>query len=71
MNDTCIRCKAPAHPSLMFCPECGKAYPGRVGMRISTDESRGRALDEVDRLVGLHDSDELAEAKAAEFLTLD
>jgi hypothetical protein len=52
----------------MFCPGCGLIQDrSTLGMRISTDETRGRALEDLDRQVGLYDSDDLAEAKAREF----
>lgn len=37
-------------------------------MRISTEHTRGRALDELDRKVGLYDSDTVAEHKEREFI---
>lgn len=62
----CKRCGADPHPTRMFCPGCGLIQPGRAGMRISTTETRGRALDEIDRLCGTFDTDAEAERKMLE-----
>lgn len=52
----------------MFCPGCGLVQDrASLGMRISTEESRGRALDELDRMCGVHDSDATAEARLRDF----
>jgi hypothetical protein len=52
----------------VFCPGCGAIIDrGRLGVYASTDDTRGRALDELDHTVGLYDSDAVAEAKEREY----
>jgi hypothetical protein len=50
----------------MFCQGCGKLLERAPRMLISTEDTRGRALDELDRRCGLYDSDVVAAAKERE-----
>jgi hypothetical protein len=63
----CPRCGLAADPTRTFCPDCG-AIVERPNLYVSTDDTRGRALEDLDRTVGLYDSDTVAEAKAREYL---
>jgi hypothetical protein len=65
----CPRCEQDTDDHRMFCQGCGRILDrSKVGMRISTEHTRGRALDELDRKVGLYDSDTVAEHKEREFI---
>jgi uncharacterized OB-fold protein len=64
----CPRCGLAADPTRTFCPDCGALVErGRLDVYVSTDDTRGRALDELDRTVGLYDSDAVVEAKEREY----
>lgn len=61
-------CGHPFEPRRVFCPGCGKTQPGQLGVRISTEASRARALDEVDRACGIFDTDAQAERREREMI---
>lgn len=51
----CPRCHAGVRPHRLFCESCGKLLDrdGLRSARVSTEDSRSRALDEIDRLCGI------------------
>lgn len=54
-SNHCVRCGQPHPPNRTFCPNCGLADQRRLGIRTSTEDSRDRALAEIDRACGVTD----------------